>query len=182
VSQLITISEAVRILGLKSRGSLYRKINTKELPSVNTPTGTMLERAGLEDVWASITRTRIDSPRPPGDRGVRARPASASSGGKAVGPVPDFNEERAWHEREKRLLAQLQREEKASQLVYLEDYGQAQKAVALYLSGQIEALPRQIRLQLPHLTLHDEEVIEDLVRRLLNRVADWRLDDGEVDE
>jgi phage terminase Nu1 subunit (DNA packaging protein) len=66
--------------------------------------------------------------------------------------------------------------------VYLEDYGQAQKAVALYLSGQIEALPRQIRQQLPHLTLHDEEVIEDLVRRLLNRVADWRLDDGEVDE
>ena len=96
------------------------------------------------------------------------------------GEVPNFNDERARHEREKRLIAEMERRQKAGELVYRADYDQAQKAVALYLSGQIEALPRQIRQQLPHLSAADEEVVEQLVRRLLDQVADWRMDRDEV--
>jgi len=190
---LITIAEAAAILGLKSRGSIYRKVKSQELPTVETPAGSMIERDGLENVWASITRARTDSPRLQKERQPRqskapaARPPADSGEELSDDEVPDYNEERARNEREKRLhehqkrlIAEMECRQKANELVYREDYDQAQKATALYLSGQIEALPRQIRQQLPHLSAGDEEVIERLVHRLLNQVADWRMDRDEV--
>lgn len=95
--------------------------------------------------------------------------------------VPNFNDERAWHEREKRLIAELDRRKKTGELVYRADVEQAQMAVALTLKNQLEALPKQIKQQLPHLTIVDEEMIERLVAKVLTAVADWRMDQ-EVDE
>ena len=89
--------------------------------------------------------------------------------------TPDYNEERAWHEREKRLIAELERRQKEGQLVYKADVEQAQMAVALTLKNQLEALPKQIKQQLPHLTIGDEEMIERLVAKVLTAVADWRM-------
>ena len=93
--------------------------------------------------------------------------------------TPDYNEERAWHEREKRLIAELERRQKASELVYKADVEQAQMAVALTLKNQLEALPKQIKQQLPHLTIGDEEMIERLVAKVLTAVADWRMSQEE---
>lgn len=174
---LISIKEATEILGLKSRNSIYRKIESKELPVVRSADGPLIERDGLEQLWSRITRKRTDSPEPRQRSTQKQEPPPRSADD---GEIPDFNEERARHEREKRLIAEMERRQKAGELVYREDYDQAQKAAALYLSGQIEALPRQIRQQLPHLSAGDEEVIEQLVRRLLNQVADWRMDRDEV--
>lgn len=189
---LVSVRDAAAVLGLRSRGSVYRKIQSGELPSVPGPDGPMVERDGLEEVWSRITRKRSDSPRPRRERPAGPlRPAAERMKPRKVvetvaeeegesDEVPDFNEERARHEKEKRLIAEMERKQKAKELVYREDYDQAQKATALYLSGQIEALPRQIRQQLPHLTANDEEVIEQLIYRLLNQVADWRMDREEV--
>jgi len=95
------------------------------------------------------------------------------------GEVPNYNEERAWHEREKRLTAELVRREKAGELVYKADVEQAQMATALTLKNQLEALPKQIKQQLPHLSISDEEMIERLVAKVLTAVADWRMDQEE---
>jgi hypothetical protein len=95
------------------------------------------------------------------------------------GEVPNYNEERAWHEREKRLIAELERRQKAGELVYKADVEQAQMATALTLKNQLEALPKQIKQQLPHLSIGDEEMIERLVAKVLTAVADWRMDQEE---
>jgi hypothetical protein len=95
--------------------------------------------------------------------------------------VPNFNDERAWHEREKRLIAELDRRKKTGELVYRADVEQAQMAVALTLKNQLEALPKQIKQQLPHLTIVDEEMIERLVAKVLTAVADWRMDQEVVE-
>jgi hypothetical protein len=110
------------------------------------------------------------------------RPVSAPSedpGGDHPGEVPNYNEERARHEKERRLIAELDRRQKAGELVYKADVEQAQMAVALTLKNQLEALPKQIKQQLPHLSISDEEMIERLVAKVLTAVADWRMDQEE---
>jgi phage terminase Nu1 subunit (DNA packaging protein) len=52
-------------------------------------------------------------------------------------------------------------------------------AIALTLKNQLEALPKQIKQQLPHLSISDEEMIERLVAKVLTAVADWRMDQEE---
>jgi hypothetical protein len=110
-------------------------------------------------------------------RTVSAPPADPADGDP--GEVPNYNEERAWHEREKRLIAELQRRREAGELVYKADVEQAQMAIALTLKNQLEALPKQIKQQLPHLSISDEEMIERLVAKVLTAVADWRMDQEE---
>ena len=114
---------------------------------------------------------------PPSRRAVSV--PSADSGGDNPDDVPNYNEERAWHEREKRLIAELERRQKAGELVYKADVEQAQMAIALTLKNQLEALPKQIKQQLPHLSISDEEMIERLVAKVLTAVADWRMDQEE---
>ena len=114
---------------------------------------------------------------PPPRRAVSA--PSADPSGDGSDDVPNYNEERAWHEREKRLLAELVRRREAGELVYKADVEQAQMAIALTLKNQLEALPKQIKQQLPHLSISDEEMIERLVAKVLTAVADWRMDQEE---
>ena len=194
---LLSIKDAAAVLNQKSPGSLYRKIRDKELPVVMVDGQRMVERDGLEDLWDRINRVRRDSPRPPG------RPPAPSARADTIPPpqdsgpptrkrtdppatpppepteTPDYNEERAWHEREKRLIAELDRRQKAGELVYKADVEQAQMAIALTLKNQLEALPKQIKQQLPHLSISDEEMIERLVAKVLTAVADWRMDQEE---
>jgi len=194
---LLSIKDAAAVLNQKSPGSLYRKIRDKELPVVIVDGQRMVERDGLEELWDRITRVRRDSQRPPG------RPPAPSARADAIPPprdsaptprkrttapvepspepteTPDYNEERAWHEREKRLIAELERRQKAGELVYKADVEQAQMAIALTLKNQLEALPKQIKQQLPHLSISDEEMIERLVAKVLTAVADWRMDQEE---
>ena len=177
------------MVGQKSPGGVYRKMDSGELPFVVVDGQRMLERDGLEARWRSITRQRTDSPAPrsqPPDRDEsppaasrRKRPTTTANEPSEPTETPDYNEERAWHEREKRLIAELERRQKAKELVYKSDVEQAQMAVALTLKNQLEALPKQIKQQLPHLTIGDEEMIERLVAKVLTAVADWRMDQEE---
>jgi phage terminase Nu1 subunit (DNA packaging protein) len=191
---LITIAEAAAVLGLKSRGSIYRKVKSGELLTVESASGVMIEREGLEDVWERITRLRADSPRKGKERQSRKvkaeqnKPAAEIDAKEDIddSEIPDFNEERARNEREKRLherqkrqITELDRRQKEGQLVYKADVEQAQMAVALTLKNQLEALPKQIKQQLPHLSIGDEEMIERLVAKVLTAVADWRMSEEE---
>jgi len=154
----------------------------------------MIEREGLEDVWERITRLRADSPRKGKERQSRKvkaeqnKPAAEIDAKEDIddSEIPDFNEERARNEREKRLherqkrqITELDRRQKEGQLVYKADVEQAQMAVALTLKNQLEALPKQIKQQLPHLSIGDEEMIERLVAKVLTAVADWRMSEEE---
>jgi hypothetical protein len=194
---LLSIKDAAAVLNQRSPGSLYRKIRDKELPVVMVDGQRMVERDGLEDLWDRINRVRRDSPRPPRRPPASSARADTIPSPQGSGPdprkrtnptaapppdpgeVPNYNEERAWHEREKRLIAELQRRREAGELVYKADVEQSQMAIALTLKNQLEALPKQIKQQLPHLSISDEEMIERLVAKVLTAVADWRMDQEE---
>jgi len=96
--------------------------------------------------------------------------------------VPSFNDERARHEREKRLIAELERRTKEGELVYRADFVTAQNAVAAQIMNRAEALPRQIKQVIPHLLIEEVEKIEALVKEMMEGVANWtydKLEEGE---
>ena len=190
---LLSIRDAAAFLGEKSAGGLYRKINNQELPYVMVGKQRMVESDGLREQWEAARRratnsrkapapsSRADTIPPPQDSGPPTRKRNRLPAEPPADPTetPDYNKERAWHEREKRLIAELDRRQKAGELVYKADVEQAQMAIALTLKNQLEALPKQIKQQLPHLSISDEEMIERLVAKVLTAVADWRMDQEE---
>lgn len=167
---LISVGEAAKVLGLKSRGSVYRKIQRNELDTVPGPDGNpLIERDNLEQRWAAITRTRTDSPqplRPPAQRRQPAAPPPPSPD-----EVPSFNDERALHEREKRLIAEMDRKVKAGQLAYIDDMEMAYNAVLLQLTTKAGSLHKQIKAAIPHLTHRELEKIERMVSDIFESVA-----------
>ena len=89
----------------------------------------------------------------------------------AAGDVPSFNDERALHEREKRLIAEMDRKVKAGQLAYIDDMEMAYNAVLLQLTTKAGSLHKQIKAAIPHLTHRELEKIERMVSDIFESVA-----------
>jgi phage terminase Nu1 subunit (DNA packaging protein) len=100
----------------------------------------------------------------------------------AESDVPDYNEERARHEREKRMLAELDRRVKEGELVYRADFVTAQNAVAAQIMNRADALPRQIKQAIPHLLIEEVEKIERLIKEMMEGVANWSYEELEEDQ
>jgi hypothetical protein len=88
-----------------------------------------------------------------------------------LGEVPNFNDERALHEREKRLIAEMDRKVKAGQLAYIEDMEMAYNAVLLQLTTKAGSLHKQIKAAIPHLTHRELEKIERMIADVFESVA-----------
>lgn len=184
------MAEAAAVLGLSSRGGIYRKLASGELPHEEGRDGVpLIERDGLEAVWAGITRQQRNSPRvlPPEQRrpAPRLRPVSERRGQApavvsdvpdyseeaVLCDVPDYNEERALHEREKRLLAELSRQEKEGRLLprdaVMQSWGQAVNLTRVRLLG----VPSSVKQRIPHLEPEEVEVITGLIREALDELA-----------
>jgi len=50
----------------------------------------------------------------------------------------------------------------------------------LTLQDQALSLPQQIKNQIPHLTVEEQDIISRLVNQFLQNVADWQFTDEEV--
>ena len=196
---LVTQAEFARLAGV-SRSAIKQAIDNKLITALSVQNGkTFIEKTeGLQQYAKNSRRQKasqkskpLQSPEPTG-LGLLSWGQSPAIPGADQSPTnppatpppdptetPDYNEERAWHERERRLIAELDRRQKAGELVYKADVEQAQMAIALTLKNQLEALPKQIKQQLPHLSISDEEMIERLVAKVLTAVADWRMDQEE---
>lgn len=87
------------------------------------------------------------------------------------GEPPDFNKERAWHEREKRLTARMVRMEKEKELVYVADIEMAYNAVLLQLTTKAGSLHKQIKAAIPQLTHRELEKIERMISDVFESVA-----------
>ncbi len=178
---LITVDKAAGILGLRSRGSLYRKIKSKELPTLPGPNGTrLIEREGLENLWEQINRrqsgrqlpARVDAgttQQPPARHPKRPQLATSSNPGGE--DLPDYNEERALHEREKRLLAQLARQEKGGSLLRREDVDQAWGRAVNLTRTKLLGVPSVARQRIPHLDVEEVEILMGLIREALEELA-----------
>ena len=183
------------MLGLTSRNQVYRAIENGFLDEVLVNGVRHVRREGLHDAWAKVPKTKskhgsrkapveaAQKPLRPAKERMAVRSDAAQSEKRpadADGDTPDFNTERAWTEYEKKLKLQVERELLEGKLVYRDDVEQAQKAVALTLQDQALSLPQQIKNQIPHLTVEEQDIITKLVNQFLQNVADWEFTEGEV--
>lgn len=194
-TELLTIRDAAAVLGLTSRNQVYRAIENGFLDEVLVNGVRHVRREGLHEAWAKVPKTKskhgsrkapveaAQKPLRPAKERMAVRSDAAQSEKRpadADGDTPDFNTERAWTEYEKKLKLQVERELLEGKLVYRDDVEQAQKAVALTLQDQALSLPQQIKNQIPHLTVEEQDIITKLVNQFLQNVADWEFTEGEV--
>ena len=166
---LITVAKAAQVLGLKSRGSIYRKVKSGELETTTGPDGApWIERDGLEERWQQMTREQKNSPKPLRPAAERVKPTPTRA---VESDVPDYNEERARHEREKRMLAELARQEKERELLRRDDVTAAWAAAVAMTRTKLLGVPSVVRARIPHLEIDEVEVITQLIREALEELS-----------
>lgn len=176
---LITYHEAVRRLGLKSRNSLYRKIKTGELEAFQTPHGPRVEGDGLEARWASITRIKTDSPLPlsaarvptDAEKQQHQPPRPPSAPPRQSEDLPDYNVSRARSEHEKANLLEIERKTKEALLLPREQVEKAWANAVGIARTKLLAIPTRARQRIPHLSLDEVALIEELVRETLEDLS-----------
>ena len=178
---LISIPEAAALLGLKSRGSIYRKIRKGELDTTPGPDGNpLIERDRLEQRWAAITRTRLDSPQPLRPAAERTRPAKVKAAKPVPAPeqprelpvdLPAYNDSRARTEFEKANLLELDRKTKEGLLLRREDVDQAWNQAVNLTRTKLLGVPSTVKQRIPHLELEEVELIAALIREALEELA-----------
>lgn len=174
---LINVKEAADLLGLKSRGSIYRKIKSGELETTPGPDGTpLIERDRLEQRWAAITRTRTDSPqalRPAKER-MAPKVEQKKVAAVVVPPpeeLPAYNESRARSEFEKANLLELQRREKERELLSRDVVKQAWDTAVNITRTKLLGVPSTAKQRIPHLDLEEVELLTSLIRESLEELA-----------
>lgn len=126
----------------------------------------------VSEYLARVGQGQSEAQQPTAKRQQAApRKQSAEPPPIAVGDVPSFNDERALHEREKRLIAEMDRKTKEGQLAYIDDMEMAYNAVLLQLTTKAGSLHKQIKAAIPHLTHRELEKIERMVSDVFESVA-----------
>jgi hypothetical protein len=204
----LTISEAAAALGFKSRSTLYRLRDNGDLDAYLTPaepTGRrLLEMApaglpSLRDHIAQLVRLQANS-----SLGVR-QPQAPPTQGRSTHPgdgdqPPNLNDERARHEREKRLMAEwsndgdteelpdyavsrsraeyekanlleLERKTREGLLLRREDAEQAWGSAVNITRNRLLGVPSTAKQRIPHLELEEVELLTTLIRDALEELA-----------
>jgi len=126
----------------------------------------------VNEYLARVGQGQSEAQQPTAKREQQApRRQSAEPSTPPASEVPNFNDERALHEREKRLIAEMDRKVKAGQLAYIEDMEMAYNAVLLQLTTKAGSLHKQIKAAIPHLTHRELEKIERMVSDMFESVA-----------
>jgi len=173
---LISVGEAAKVLGLKSRGSIYRKIQRNELETVPGPDGNpLIERDNLEQRWAAITRTRTDSPNPLRPAAERAKPQPKPPPPPPRAPEPEelpaYNDSRARSEYEKANLLELQRKTQEGLLLRREDVELAWGGAVNITRTRLLGVPSTAKQRIPHLEIEEVELLTTLIREALDELA-----------
>jgi hypothetical protein len=174
---LISVGEAAKVLGLKSRGSIYRKIQRHELETVPGPDGNpLIERDNLEQRWAAITRTRTDSPNPLRPAAERTKPHPKQPPPpppRAPEPeeLPAYNDSRARSEYEKANLLELQRKTQEGLLLCREDAELAWGNAVNITRTRMLGVPSTAKQRIPHLEIEEVELLTTLIREALDELA-----------
>jgi len=173
---LISVGEAAKVLGLKSRGSIYRKIQRNELETVPGPDGNpLVERDNLEQRWAAITRTRTDSPNPlrPAAERTKPQPKPPPPPPRAPEPeeLPAYNDSRARSEYEKANLLELQRKTQEGLLLRREDVELAWGGAVNITRTRLLGVPSTAKQRIPHLEIEEVELLTTLIREALDELA-----------
>ena len=176
---LISVHEAAAVLGLKSPGSIYRKIKSGELATIEGAAGQMLERDGLEQAWGKISRPKASHPprlRPAVERTKPSQPPAPSPPPRTSEQPPDYNESRARSEFEKANLLELDRKSKEGMLLHREDVERAQATALAISKTRLLGVPSTAKQRIPHLSLEEVEILTTLIREALEELASWEVE------
>ena len=169
---LISVQDAANLLGLKSRGSVYRKIKSGELGTEPGPDGTpLIERDRLEQRWAAITRQAKDSPVPLRSMSERAPAEKRQPSPPDPADLPEYNESRARSEYEKANLLELQRKTQEGHLLRREDAVQAWNQAVNITRTRLLGVPSTAKQRIPHLEIEEVELLTGLIREALDELA-----------
>jgi hypothetical protein len=110
---------------------------------------------------------------------VRERPGIAGPQPPAAPPrrgeeIPDYNDSRARSEFEKANLLELDRKQKESLLIPRDQVEKAAANVATIVRTKLLAVPTRARQRIPHLTLEEVAILDELQREALEELADGR--------
>ena len=109
--------------------------------------------------------------RPVTDRIAKPPAESPPSRPPDDGEVPNFNEERARYQQEKRKLAELTRLEREGQLLRREDVMTAIGAAVNKTRTKILGVPSRVKQRIPHLSPEEIEIMRDLLTEALEELA-----------
>lgn len=87
------------------------------------------------------------------------------------GEVPNFNDERALHEREKRLIAAMDRMEKARLLLPRKEVDLAWGNAVNITRTRLLGVPSTAKQRIPHLEIEEVELLTTLIREALDELA-----------
>lgn len=186
---LLSITEAAKVLGERSRNQLYRKLDSGELASVEKDGKRYVDSEGLKERWAAINRQRVDSPRSRRPRPAPAAPSSSTPPpaepskparqarpvATADEPAPDYNESRARAEFEKANLLELERKTKEGLLLRREDAEHAWARAVNLTRTKLLGVPSVAKQRIPHLELEEVELLTQLIREALEELASGKV-------
>ncbi|MDO4560806.1 MAG: hypothetical protein Q4C86_07625 [bacterium] len=96
----------------------------------------------------------------------------------AIPPGTIYSEQRGATEAYKAKLARLKYLEEKGQLVRAEDVKYACSKMVSAIRQRVQSVPSKAKIRLPHLTVSDMSVLDDLMREALTELADWSLKDA----
>jgi hypothetical protein len=99
------------------------------------------------------------------------RHAAADPPPPPPGEVPNFNDERALHEREKRLIAEMDRMEKAKLLLPRQEVDLAWGNAVNITRTRLLGVPSAAKQRIPHLEIEEVELLTTLIREALDELA-----------
>ena len=106
-------------------------------------------------------------PSPPADR-VRC----GVIGGPAAEGVPPYDDSRARTEWERANLLEMERKVKEGELLERAQVEQVWANILVLTRNKLLSLPTRYRQQVPHLSLDEVAVLDDLIRESLENLAD----------
>ena len=87
----------------------------------------------------------------------------------------DYFTNRGVHEGYKAKLARLEYLEKKGQLIAADDIKYAWGKIIATVKQRVQAIPSKAKVRLPHLTINEMDVLDDLVREALTELSEWSL-------
>lgn len=113
-------------------------------------------------------KPKSKTPRPP----QQPKPQPLLPASLSPDAYPDYNESRARSEFEKANLLELERKTKEGLLLKREDVERAWGEIITIAKTKLLAVPTRVRQRIPHLTLDEIEIINELQREALQEISD----------
>lgn len=187
VAELISMSEFARRKGVTPQ-SIHKAIKSNRIGVVHEGSGR--PKLDWEIASAQWDRTAIrkhniakarsvPEPEPePDEKELAAESQRILDDPEDDNPMPDGNDyftNRGVHEAYKAKLARLEYHEKKGQLIAADDIKYAWGKIIATVKQRVQAIPSKAKVRLPHLTINEMDVLDDLVREALTELSEWSL-------